>query len=106
MAGDRCPPTQLKTIRVRSSSESKAQFELDVAFRARTGSGYNAEVGVLAIVIKPARIGKLRRVSEVERFGPELHPEPLGNEEILENREVELPGRASSVALQTEVATG
>ena len=67
----------------------------------RLGAGYHTEIRVLSVIV---RSSELRRIEEIRRFEAEFGPEPLGEREVLENREVQSLGRRRGVALQAQVA--
>src|ERR1022692_1359325 len=83
--------------------EPHPNSELDMPLRPRLGTGDGAESRVLHVVVRSA---ELRRVEQIRGLGAEFGPEPLGNWEVLENREIQgLSGR-TGVGLQAQVAFG
>src|ERR1019366_501666 len=80
--------------------EPHPERELDMPLRPRLGTGDGAEIRVLHVVVRSA---ELRRVEQIRRFEAEFGPEPLGEREVLENREIQGLGGRRRVALQPQV---
>ena len=76
-----------------------------MAFRARHRA-VNATEGRIAFRAIDAADVEERRVGQIEHFRAELNPLPLGEPEILEQREVQVLLRRSGVRLQAERTGG